>query len=68
MDGYLNYKVNIISDRFLEVEELTPNHISSYDALISGANNSHADSQAAVSSSIELIDIVVCSLTHGDTG
>ena len=41
MDGYLNYKVNIESDRFLEVEELTPNDISSYNALISIGNNWH---------------------------
>jgi hypothetical protein len=41
MDGYLNYKVNIVSDRFLEVEVLTPNDISSYDALIYIGNNWH---------------------------
>jgi len=39
MDGYLNYKVNIGSDRFLGLEVLTPNDISSYDALISIGNN-----------------------------
>ena len=63
MDGYLNYKVNIASERFLEVEELTQNDISSYNALISGAIDSHTNNLAAVSTTIELIDVVVGTYT-----
>ena len=63
MDGYLNYKVNIISDSFVELEEFTINDINSYDELISLGNNWHSENQEGLSSSIELIDIVVGTYT-----
>ena len=63
MDGYLNYKVNIISDSFVELEEFTINDINSYDELIYLGNNWHSENQDALSTTIELIDIVVNSYT-----
>ena len=35
MDGYLNYKVNITSNTFLENYEISPNFIDSYEDFLS---------------------------------
>ena len=59
MDGYLNYKVKINSNSFLEAEELLPTDIPSYQALISSGNSNGNDVYDTLSSSIELVDATV---------
>ena len=43
MDGYLNYKVKINSNSFLEAEELMTTDIPTYQALISSENSNGND-------------------------
>ena len=59
MDGYLNYKVKINSNSFLEAEELLPTDIPNYQALISSGNSNGNDVYDTLSSSIELVDATV---------
>ena len=59
MDGYLNYKINLNSTRFMEVEDFTPNDIGSYNDLINLGQEWRTINQDAVSSSIQLVDMVI---------
>ena len=59
MDGYLNYKVKINSNSFLEAEELMPTDIPSYQALISSENSNGDYVYDALSSTFKLVDLTV---------